>query len=144
MILDQYPFYVLRFMKLFQKLVAAPAIISIASGFAVNAAEVKTSDLSNYSRSNNLVSLDNFKSNTLIPGDWAYDSLKDLTNSPKFNGKSVSRLEAAAELNNLIAGGEGLINGAAINRLSDELGSCLLYTSPSPRDCDRSRMPSSA
>ena len=24
------------------------------------------------------------------------------------------------------------------------LGSCLLYTSPSPRDCDRSRMPSSA
>jgi len=110
-------------MKLFQKLVAAPAIISIASGFAVNAAEVNTSDLSDYSRSNNLVSLDNFKSDTLIPGDWAYDSLKDLTNSPKFNGKSVSRLEAAAELNNLIAGGEGLMNGAAINRLSDELGS---------------------
>ena len=25
-----------------------------------------------------------------------------------------------------------------------ELLSCLLYTSPSPRDCDRSRMPSSA
>ena len=94
-------------MKLFQKLVAAPAIISIASGFAVNAAEVNTSDLSDYSRSNNLVSLDNFKSGTLIPGDWAYDSLKDLTNSPKFNEKSVSRLEAAAELNNLIAGGEG-------------------------------------
>jgi len=110
-------------MKLFQKLVAAPAIISIASGFAVNAAEVKTSDLSDYSRSNNLVSLDNFKSDTLIPGDWAYDSLKDLTNSPKFNGKSVSRLEAAAELNNLIAGGEGLMKGAALNRLSDELGS---------------------
>ena len=123
MSLDQYPFYVLRFMKLFQKLVAAPAIISIASGFAVNAAEVNTSDLSDYSRSNNLVSLDNFKSDTLIPGDWAYDSLKDLTNSPKFNGNSVSRLEAAAELNNLIAGGEGLMNGAAINRLSDELGS---------------------
>ena len=123
MSLDQYPSYVLRFMKLFQKLVAAPAIISIASGFAVNAAEVKTSDLSDYSRSNNLVSLDNFKSDTLIPGDWAYDSLKDLTNSPKFNGKSVSRLEAAAELNNLIAGGEGLMNGAAIGRLSDELGS---------------------
>ena len=25
-----------------------------------------------------------------------------------------------------------------------QLGGCLLYTSPSPRDCDRSRMPSSA
>jgi len=110
-------------MKLFQKLIAAPALISLASGFAVNATEINSTDLSDYSNSNNLVSLDNFKSDTLLPGDWAYDSLKDLTNSPKFNGNSVSRLEAAAELNNLIAGGEGLINGAAIDRLSDELGS---------------------
>ena len=28
--------------------------------------------------------------------------------------------------------------------LADALKYCLLYTSPSPRDCDRSRMPSSA
>ena len=110
-------------MKLFQKLIAAPALISLASGFAINAAEINSTDLSDYSNSNDLVSLGDFKSDTLFPGDWAYDSLKDLTNSPKFNGKSVSRLEAAAELNNLSAGGEGLINGAAINRLSDELGS---------------------
>ena len=110
-------------MKLFQKLIAAPAIISMASGFAVNAAEINSTDLSDYSNSNNLVSLGDFKSDTLFPGDWAYDSLKDLTNSPKFNGNSVTRLEAAAELNNLIAGGEGLMNGAAIGRLSDELGS---------------------
>ena len=110
-------------MKLFQKLIAAPAIISMASGFAVNAAEINSTDLSDYSNSNNLVSLGDFKSDTLFPGDWAYDSLKDLTNSPKFNGNSVTRLEAAAELSNLIAGGEGLMNGAAIGRLSDELGS---------------------
>ena len=110
-------------MKLFQKLIAAPAIISMASGLAVNAAEINSTDLGNYSNSNNLVSLGDFKSDTLFPGDWAYDSLKDLTNSPKFNGNSVTRLEAAAELNNLIAGGEGLMNGAAIGRLSDELGS---------------------
>jgi len=110
-------------MKLFQKLIAAPAIISLASGFAVNAAEINSTDLSDYSNSNNLVSLGDFKSDTLLPGDWAYDSLKDLTNSPKFNGNSVTRLEAAAELNNLIAGGEGLMNGAAIDRLSNELGS---------------------
>ena len=94
-------------MKLFQKLIAAPAIISFASGFAVNASEIITSDLDKFSNSTNLVSLGDFKSDTLIPGDWAYDSLKDLTKSPKFNGNSVSRLEAAAELNNLIAGGEG-------------------------------------
>jgi hypothetical protein len=110
-------------MKLFKKLIAAPAIISMASGFAVNAAEINTPDLSDFARSSKLVSLDNFKSDSLFPGDWAYDSLKDLTNSPKFNGNSVSRLEAAAELNNLIAGGEGLMNGAAIDRLSNELGS---------------------
>ena len=110
-------------MKLFQKLIAAPAIISLASGFAINAAEINSTDLSDYSNSNDLVSLGDFKSDTLFPGDWAYDSLKDLTNSPKFNGNSVTRLEAAAELNNLIAGGEGLMNGAAIDRLSDELGS---------------------
>jgi hypothetical protein len=110
-------------MKLFQKLIAAPAIISLASGFAVNASEINSKDLSDYTNSNNLVSLGDFKSDTLLPGDWAYDSLKDLTNSPKFNGNAVSRLEAAAELNNLIAGGEGLMNGAAIDRLSDELGS---------------------
>ncbi len=110
-------------MKLFQKLIAAPAIISLASGFAVNAAEINSTDLSDYSNSNNLVSLGDFKSDTLFPGDWAYDSLKDLTNSPRFNGNSITRLEAAAELNNLIAGGEGLMNGAAISRLSDELGS---------------------
>ena len=110
-------------MKLFQKLIAAPAIISMASGFAVNAAEINSTDLGNYANSSNLVSLGDFKSDTLFPGDWAYDSLKDLTNSPKFNGNSVTRLEAAAELNNLIAGGEGLMNGAAIGRLSDELGS---------------------
>ena len=110
-------------MKLFQKLIAAPAIISLASGLAVNAAEINSTDLSDYSNSNNLVSLGDFKSDTLFPGDWAYDSLKDLTNSPKFIGNSVTRLEAAAELSNLIAGGEGLMNGAAIGRLSDELGS---------------------
>jgi hypothetical protein len=110
-------------MKLFQKLIAAPAIISLASGFAVNAAEINSTDLSNYSNSNKLVSLGDFKSDTLYPGDWAYDSLKDLTNSPRFNGNSVTRLEAAAELNNLIVGGEGLMNGAQIDRLSDELGS---------------------
>ncbi len=110
-------------MKLFQKLIAAPAIISLASGFAVNATEINSTDLSDYSNSNDLVSLVDFKSDTLFPGDWAYDSLKNLTNSSKFNGNSVSRLEAAAELSNLIAGGEGLMNGAAIDRLSDELGS---------------------
>ena len=110
-------------MKLFQKLIAAPAIISMASGFTVNAAEINQPEFTPFTKSPEVISTGDFKSDTLFPGDWAYDSLKDLTNSPKFNGNSVTRLEAAAELNNLIAGGEGLMNGAAIDRLSDELGS---------------------
>ena len=31
-----------------------------------------------------------------------------------------------------------------VDTISEDYGTCLLYTSPSPRDCDRSRMPSSA
>ena len=34
--------------------------------------------------------------------------------------------------------------GEIMKQLMDKIQSCLLYTSPSPRDCDRSRMPSSA
>ncbi len=110
-------------MKLFQKLIAAPAIISMASGFAVNAAEINQPEFSPFTKSPEVISTGDFKSELLIPGDWAYDSLKDLSKSPRFNGSPVHRIEAAAELNRLIAGGEGLMNGATIGRLSDELGS---------------------
>ena len=110
-------------MKLFQKLIAAPAIISMASGLAVNAAEINQPEFSPFTKSPEVISTGDFKSDTLFPGDWAYDSLKDLSKSPRFNGSPVHRIEAAAELNRLIAGGEGLMNGAAIERLSDELGS---------------------
>ncbi len=110
-------------MKLFQKLIAAPAIISMASGLAVNAAEINQPEFSPFTKSPEVISTGDFKSDLLVPGDWAYDSLKDLSKSPRFNGSPVHRIEAAAELNRLIAGGEGLINGAQIDRLSDELGS---------------------
>ena len=39
------------------------------------------------------------------------------------------------------AGGEAMANGASVTDTSQV---CLLYTSPSPRDSDSSRMPSSA
>ena len=54
--------------------------------------------------------------------------------------------------NLLLAGPAGCGKTTVAKALCHELGadfyvingSCLLYTSPSPRDCDRSRMPSSA
>ena len=110
-------------MKLFQKLIAAPALISLASGFAVNAAEINQREFSPFTKSPDVISTDDFKSDMLFPGDWAYDSLKDLSKSPIFNGSPVHRFAAASELNRLIAGGDGLMNYSAIDRLSDELGS---------------------
>ena len=44
------------------------------------------------------------------------------------------------ELKNLIGAGHPILQAAAEHLFS----ACLLYTSPSPRDTERSRMPSSA
>tara|TARA_A100001015_G_scaffold151066_1_gene167529 strand:+ start:117 stop:1478 length:1362 start_codon:yes stop_codon:yes gene_type:complete len=122
-------------MKLFQKLIAVPAVISMSAGFAVNAAEINSTDLNSYSNSSKVASMSDFKSNEFFPGDWTYESLKELStktnnvDSSIFNGKSISRIQAATVLNSviqsddLLAGGEGLMNGSMINRLSDELGS---------------------
>ena len=43
-------------------------------------------------------------------------------------------------------GGAGEVSsfGALCTAMSATIGTCLLYTSPSPRDTERSRMPSSA
>ena len=122
-------------MKLFQKLIAVPAVISMSAGFAVNAAEINSTDLNSYSNSSKVASMSDFQSNEFFPGDWTYESLKELStktnnvDSSIFNGNSISRIQAAAVLNSviqsddLLAGGEGMINGSMINRLSDELGS---------------------
>ena len=122
-------------MKLFQKLIAVPAVISMSAGFAVNAAEINSTDLNSYSNYSKVASMSDFQSNEFFPGDWTYESLKELStktnnvDSSIFNGKSISRIQAAAVLNSviqsddLLAGGEGMMNGSMINRLSDELGS---------------------
>ena len=79
-------------MKLFQKLIAAPAALGFLIPSAAFAEEIKLADISNYSSSKEV--------------------------------KSISDFNPAEEL-------------AVTN-------SCLLYTSPSPRDSVVSRMPSSA
>ena len=57
---------------------------------------------------------------------------------PRWLEEGLERLDLLSET--------GLEKGAnsEITRLRDRAGSCLLYTSPSPRDRTRSRMPSSA
>ena len=46
--------------------------------------------------------------------------------------------------NLLLAGSAGIGKTSVAKALCEELGACLLYTSPSPRDATLSRMPSSA
>lgn len=86
-------------MKLFQKLIAVPAVISMSTGFAVNAAEINSIDLNSYSDSSKVASMSDFQSNEFFPGDWTYESLKELStktnnvDSSIFNGKSISRIQ---------------------------------------------------
>ena len=51
------------------------------------------------------------------------------------------------ELNDAVFGvevNEHLVHLAVVRQLANKRQGCLLYTSPSPRDTERSRMPSSA
>ena len=78
--------------------------------------------------------------------------VNDLGGSVDGSGAS----DAANEVVDIIKseGGEAIANGASVtdldavkemtNQTMEKWGSCLLYTSPSPRDLSTSRMPSSA
>ena len=78
--------------------------------------------------------------------------LEDLLNYKAFTPEMVMLLEGAmkARLNIVISGGTGSGKTTLLNTLSsfisneDRIITCLLYTSPSPRDKRQSRMPSSA
>ena len=103
--------------------------------------QIATNDTNNVAMDNslNLKSYTTTQMNALTAaaGDTIYNST---TNSPYFyNGTSWIRVyEPSLVVESLvIAGGGGGAGGSAG-------GGCLLYTSPSPRDRQKSRMPSSA
>ena len=51
---------------------------------------------------------------------------------------------ARAELEDLVADLRDILSSSDTLSASPEIKACLLYTSPSPRDVEESRMPSSA
>ena len=61
---------------------------------------------------------------------------------PNGAGKSTAMKAMLGSLN--LKSGSVMIDGKDISKLSPQDRVCLLYTSPSPRDRTRSRMPSSA
>ena len=64
----------------------------------------------------------------------------------QYNGKVINRLDNIAKLARAIPSIETVVVVGYINPKPDisQITSCLLYTSPSPRDRQKSRMPSSA
>ena len=69
--------------------------------------------------------------------DWGIPDEKDAPDTPR--GLGVVYL-----LESTVTGERIAVRTATLNREHPELPSCLLYTSPSPRDRQKSRMPSSA
>ena len=62
-----------------------------------------------------------------------------LNNSHRGTGALVGAAIGAA-----VGGGAGTLIGKHMDKVAEQAKACLLYTSPSPRDDRRSRMPSSA
>ena len=85
----------------------------------------------------------------VMPGDWmaTYDLTSASLHIPihpdyhKYLGFGIEKAEGATEYNTYICMSFGL---ETATQCLGQVTSCLLYTSPSPRDRQKSRMPSSA
>ena len=77
------------------------------------------------------------------------DTLEDHGGTVSVGGRTITNLRFADDNNGLAGDEEELANLAerldkASTAYGMEISACLLYTSPSPRDSLKSRMPSSA
>ncbi len=123
-------------MKLFKQLLVAPAAIGLLTPIAANAAEVSINDIAAYASSNEVIQQASSKLSDVVPGDWAYTALQNLSASygcldnsytqSLNNGQVLTRYEAAALVNACLDGGL-LAEGESLNsdaiRLADEFGS---------------------
>jgi len=123
-------------MKLFQRLLVAPAALGLLAPLAANAAEVNMNDLSQFSGKSSLRAPSSVQFSDVVPGDWAYTALQNLSESygcvdnaytqSLKNGQALTRYEAAALINacldsGLTADAQGLTPEAT--RLTNEFGS---------------------
>jgi len=109
-------------MKLFQRLLVAPAALGLMAPVAATAAELNINDVSGYSNSGEVQSFSQFSD--VYPTDWAYQALTDLAERHGCVAAaptgSMTRYEAAALLNKCLG------NVAQVNeeerRLLNEFG----------------------
>jgi len=125
-------------MKLFQRLLVAPAALGLMAPLAANAAEVNINDVSQYSGKSTASVLrapSSVQFSDVVPGDWAYTALQNLSESygcvdnaytqSLKNGQALTRYEAAALINACLDGGltaDGQLSPEA-SRLTNEFGS---------------------
>ena len=118
-------------MKLFQKLLVAPAALGLLAPLAANAAEVNINDVAGYATPTADVTTAQFSD--VVPGDWAYTALVNLSESYGCvdnaytqnlkNGQALTRYEAAALVNACLDGGIASADVSAdASRLTNEFG----------------------
>ena len=123
-------------MKLFRQLLVAPAALGLMAPLAANAVEVNINDVAAYADSNQQLVETTAQFSDVVPGDWAYTALQNLSDSygcvdstytqSLNSGQALTRFEAAALVNacldgGIVASGQGLTSEAA--RLTNEFGS---------------------
>jgi len=90
-------------MKLFQRLLVAPAALGLLAPMAVNAAELNLNGVSDYSDANQEVQ----SFSDVYPTDWAFQALTNLAETHGCNvsipSETISRYEAAALLNKCLS-----------------------------------------
>jgi len=118
-------------MKLFQKLLVAPAALGLLAPLAANAAEVNINDVAGYATPT--ADLTTAQFSDVVPGDWAYTALQNLSESYGCvdnaytqnlkSGQALTRYEAAALINACLESGiaSADVSGDA-SRLSNEFG----------------------
>jgi len=118
-------------MKLFQKLLVAPAALGLLAPLAANAAEVNINDVASYATPSAQVTTSQFSD--VVPGDWAYTALQNLSESygcvdnaytqSLQSGQALTRYEAAALVNACLDGGIASADVSAdAARLTNEFG----------------------
>ena len=121
-------------MKLFKSLLVTPALLGLLTPMSANSTEIDLGTVSNYNQNKIDLDSNSFQSNSdkksvlLSGGEGLVEDSGDET--------SFSETTTASFGSTFYVG--------AIEGGDTEATTCLLYTSPSPRDRTRSRMPSSA